>query len=238
MYWKATAICCASLLSACHVSPKDIGRAPHMTPVGAGLTNKLTTQSLRSPVLQKKTTTASLWREYGSDLFRDPRARRIGDTLTVKISIKDKASFDSQSNRSKTASSDLKASVDFTGNAKFFKETGSASGGVNADSTSTHDGRGATSRAETIELLLAAVVTNRLPNGNMVISGTQEVRVNFEVRVLTVAGIVRPKDIGQDNSISYDKIAEARISYGGRGRISEVQQPNWGQQVFDWISPF
>ena len=238
MWQKLIVVCSLSFLAACSVAHKDIGRAPHMTPVGSGLQATRTSAALHQKSLDVPTTTASLWREYGSDLFRDPRARRIGDTLTVKISIKDKASFDSQSNRSKSATTDLKAGVDFAGNAKFFKETGDASGGVNANSTSTHDGRGATSRSETIELLLAAVVTNRLPNGNMVISGTQEVRVNYEVRVLTVAGIVRPKDIGQDNSISYDKIAEARISYGGRGRISEVQQPNWGQQIFDIISPF
>lgn len=232
------AIGCVSLLSACAVSPKDFGREPHLTPVGSGLTNTRTSPALLRDTHDAVTTSPSLWREYGSDLFRDPRARRIGDTLTVKIAIKDKASFDSQSNRSKSASSDLKAGFDYSANTKTYVDSGDASGGINANSKSSHDGRGATSRSETIELLLAAVVTKRLPNGNLVISGTQEVRVNFEVRVLTVQGIVRPRDIAQDNSIAYDKIAEARISYGGRGRISEVQQPNWGQQVFDLISPY
>ena len=98
--------------------------------------------------------------------------------------------------------------------------------------------KGAINRSESIELLVAAVVSDVLPNGNLIISGTQEVRVNFEVRVLTVQGIVRPRDISTENMVSYEKIAEARISYGGRGRITDVQQPAWGQQLLDTLSPF
>ena len=85
---------------------------------------------------------------------------------------------------------------------------------------------------------MAAVVTEVLPNGNLVISGSQEVRVNFELRQLTVAGIVRPSDISRNNTIAYDRVAEARISYGGRGRLSEVQQPAWGQEIYDFVKPF
>jgi len=85
---------------------------------------------------------------------------------------------------------------------------------------------------------VAAIVNEVLPNGNVVISGSQEVRVNFEVRVLNIAGIVRPRDISPKNTISYDKIAEARVSYGGRGRLMEVQQPAYGQQLYDIVTPF
>ena len=84
---------------------------------------------------------------------------------------------------------------------------------------------------------VGAVVTDVLPNGNLIVSGSQEVRVNYELRVLNIAGIVRPRDISKENTIAYNKIAEARISYGGRGRMMEVQQPGWGQQIFDRFRP-
>jgi flagellar L-ring protein precursor FlgH len=112
------------------------------------------------------------------------------------------------------------------------------SGNLGVDSGSGSAGSGSIDRSEEIQLSVAAVVTDRLPNGNLVISGSQEMRVNFEMRILQIAGIVRPRDIQANNTIPYDKIAEARVSYGGRGRITEVQQPAWGQQIYDIVTPF
>ncbi|MCL4166011.1 UNVERIFIED_CONTAM: hypothetical protein GTU68_003292 [Idotea baltica] len=109
---------------------------------------------------------------------------------------------------------------------------------LGVDSGSGSAGSGSIDRSEEINLSVAAVVTERLPNGNLVIAGSQEVRVNYEMRILQIAGIVRPRDIQATNTIPYDKIAEARVSYGGRGRISEVQQPGWGQQIYDIVTPF
>ena len=102
----------------------------------------------------------------------------------------------------------------------------------------SNQGQGTIDRSEQIQVSVAAVVTEVLSNGNLVISGSQEVRVNYELRQLTVAGIVRPSDISHNNTVSYDHIAEARISYGGRGRLSDVQQPAWGQQIYDAVRPF
>jgi flagellar L-ring protein precursor FlgH len=227
----------AALLAGCATNPRDIGREPHLTPVGAGLNPErvpLPSASLARPVYSSGN---SLWQDGSSDLFRDPRATKIGDVVTVKIAIKDRASLDNTSERSRNASSGLNFELGYDFKT-ILKGKGDATLDGKVDSKTATKGEGAISRSESIELLVAAVVTDVLPNGNLVISGTQEVRVNFEVRVLGVSGVVRPRDIATDNSVSYEKIAEARISYGGRGRITEVQQPGVGQQIIDILRPF
>jgi flagellar L-ring protein precursor FlgH len=235
----AAAICLA--LSACATPIQDIGRAPHLTPVGSGLTH--TAALPNAPAARAVYTSAgSTWQDGGADLFRDPRAMKPGDVVTVKILIKDRATLDNNTNRKRESTRDIGLSFDYDLSAAGFSPNMAASGrgalNSGVESNTETKGGGAITRSETIDLLVAAVVTGVLPNGNLIISGTQEVRVNFEVRELSVAGIVRPRDIATDNSISYDKIAEARISYGGRGRVTEVQQPGLGHQITDLLMPF
>ena len=227
-----------ALLPGCAVNPRDIGREPHLTPVGSGLKTE------RVPMLSQPMPTAvyykgnSFWQDNAADLFRDPRAMKIGDVVTVKIAIKDKASLDSTSNRTRDSKNSLDFGQQYDLNTNILKGKGEGTITSSIDAKTSTKGEGGTTRSESIELLVAAVVTDVMPNGNLVISGSQEVRVNFEVRVLSVAGVVRPRDISTENTVSYEKIAEARISYGGRGRITEVQQPGWGQQILDIIAPF
>jgi flagellar L-ring protein precursor FlgH len=234
--WAMT-LAALALLGGCADKIADFNREPHLTPVGSGLNPNRTSMAIQ-PRAQALRQDNSFWQDASADLFRDPRAMRTGDVVTVKISIKDKASLDSTSERSRDSSSNHSYDLNYDINAFGAKKKGDATLGGNASAKTSSKGEGAITRSESIDLLVAAVVTDVLPNGNLVISGTQEVRVNFEVRVLSVAGVRRPRDIATDNTVSYDKIAEARISYGGRGRITEVQQPGWGHQIVDLLAPF
>jgi len=182
-----------------------------------------------------------LWRHGARAFFKDQRASQIGDLLTVTISISDSAKINNKTSRSRTNNEDASANALLgyeTSLSRVLPETVNAGNLLDIDSTSKNEGEGSINRDETIDLKLAAIVTQKLPNGNFVILGRQEVRVNFEVRQLQIAGVVRPEDIAADNTISYEKIAEARISYGGKGHISDVQQPRYGNQVLDVIFPF
>lgn len=229
-------------LTACATEIRDIGRAPHMTPVGSGL-NRLPVQVPTAQLRRASYTgEGSIWTDGGADLYRDPRAMKVGDVITVRISIRDRANMDNNTNRKRESTRDLGLGLDYNLDTAGFTPNMSASGSgalnTEVEANTETKGSGAITRSENINLLVAAVVTGVLPNGNLIISGSQEVRVNYEVRELSVAGMVRPRDIATDNSISYDKIAEARISYGGRGRVMEVQQPGWGHQLVDVFSPF
>lgn len=221
------------LLPACSQDLEDFNRAPPLSPVGTGIGTAVNDPSLGE--VESLSTASSSWIGGSADYFRDPRASRKGDLLTVKIGIDDRATLNTTSNRSRKSSADGKIglNLDWMGTSK-----ADLSGKANVDSNSSSAGQGTTARSERIELSVAAMVTRVMPNGSLLIEGSQEVEVNFEQRILHVTGLVRPVDISPDNSISYEKIAEARISYGGRGRITEVQQPGWGQQIWDRVSPF
>lgn len=222
-----------ALLAGCASSLTEVGVPPEMSPVDTGYGYDL--KDGRYPH-QPATLVRrfSLWDDRQSRFFVGARALTIGDIVTIEISINDKARFKNESDRSRIASRGL-------GIAGEYEWEGVGSGGsanIDINSDTVHAGSGKTERSEDIRLSIAAVVTDVLPNGNLMIAGSQEVRVNAELRVLTIAGIVRPSDIGPANTISYERIAEARISYGGRGRLTEVQQPPWGQQIVDIVSPF
>ena len=181
----------------------------------------------------------SLWRNGSRAFFKDQRASRIGDILTVTVNITDKANIANETQRSRTNKEDS-GITDFIGAETLGAQAKKVLPGriLTADSTASSDGKGSVNRQEALQTNVAAVVTQLLPNGNLVVEGKQEIRVNFEIRELIVAGIVRPEDIQSDNTIDSSKIAQARIAYGGRGQITDVQQPRYGQQVMDVLLPF
>lgn len=182
----------------------------------------------------------SLWKSGNRAFFEDQRASRVGDLMTVLVTISDRAQFDNQTERTRTGSDSAGAggALGTAIDTVFLPAGVSASNLATLNGASNFKGNGTIDRKEVLQTTVAAVVTQVLPNGNLVIEGRQEVRVNFEVRELVVAGVVRPQDIQANNTIASEKIAEARIGYGGRGQITDVQQPRYGAQVMDILLPF
>jgi flagellar L-ring protein precursor FlgH len=220
---------------------REIGEQPPLSPM-----DNPTTKPGYKPVQMPMPTPQpasynpnSLWRNGSRAFFKDQRAHQVGDILTVKVNINDTAQFQDETQRSRTGTEDSGIS-NFLGANTIANPAKAVLPGrlLTADSNSSSDGKGSINRQEELTTNVAAVVTQVLPNGNFVIEGKQEIRVNFEVRELIVAGVVRPEDIDSDNSIELPKIAEARIAYGGRGQITDVQQQRYGQQVLDVLLPF
>lgn len=183
----------------------------------------------------------SLWRSGSRAFFKDQRASRVGDILTVMIEINDKAELENQTTRTRNTRENLGVPnmLGFEGElGSILPETVDPSALLGVTGSTNNTGNGSIGRTEKINLQVAGVITQILPNGNLVMQGSQEIRVNYEVRVLNISGVIRPEDITSANTISYEKIAEARINYGGRGQITDVQQPRYGTQVLDIISPF
>jgi flagellar L-ring protein precursor FlgH len=239
-------LCAMSLLAACAGTVdkiQHIGQPPALGPiiVPPGIVGG-------SPVLVPQPAfdlqppqANSLWRIGSRSFFRDPRAAKIGDLLTVQIDIGDQAKIANTTTRSTTASENAGVPNLFGLESRLkgiLPDAVDPSSLVKLGSDSSNTGTGSVDRSENINLTVAAVVTAVLPNGNLVIQGQQEVRVNNEVRELSISGVVRPEDISNANTISHTQIAEARISYGGRGQLTDVQQPRYGQQFFDIVWPF
>jgi flagellar L-ring protein precursor FlgH len=183
----------------------------------------------------------SLWRSGARAFFKDQRAAKIGDILTIDIEITDKAELNNETDRSRDSSEkqDLSNFLGFEGRlGHFLPDPVDPTALVRMGSVSATTGAGSINREEKINLTVAAIVTQLLPNGNLVIQGRQEVRVNNEKRDLYVSGVVRPEDISNTNTIKHTQIAEARISYGGQGILTDMQKPRYGQEAFDLIFPF
>ena len=216
---------------------------PQMTPINNPATiagSQRVSMPLPAPAVEAQAPN-SLWRAGAKSFFNDQRASKIGDILTVNIEIADSAQLNNTTARSRTGSTEtgIQALLGLEANIqKALPGSPSLDPAVGFSSNSASNGTGSVNRQEKVNLTVAAVITDRLPNGNLVIGGSQEVRINNELRELLVSGVIRPEDVAADNTIAHSKIAEARISYGGRGDISQVQRDKYGKLIYDQITPF
>ena len=222
---------------------EQVGRAPEFSGLeGSDQQYAMYAATLPEDAAPETPTDASsLWTGGGASLFGDRRAAQRGDILTVVVEIDDSASISNSTGRSRNGG--VSGGIpDLLGIPQRLNENlpagASMASAVDTSSSSTFKGQGSVSRKEKLTLRIAATVVEKLPNGVLKVEGQQEVRVNFEMRELIVTGYVRPSDISRNNEITYDKIAGARIAYGGRGQITDMQQPTYGQQVADIVMPF
>lgn len=229
---------CAVLFSACsnYRQLSEIGSGPQLAPITRPGEQKAVSLPMPMQTGERKGA-GSLWQPGAHAFFRDPRASKVGDIITVEISIADAAKMSNDTKRTRANTEDA-GMTNMFGLEKLLPTTMTAGSLLNTNSDVSNEGTGAITRSETISLTLAALVTQALPNGNLVIGGHQQIKVNGELRDLQLSGIVRTEDITSDNTVNLTQIAEARISYGGRGTVSDVQTPRWGSQVFDALLPW
>ena len=219
-----------------------VGRAPEFTPMQNSYEHSAMYSNLPiSADDSGPTDQSSLWTSQRSSLLGDHRAQRSGDILTVVVEINDQAQFSDTTGRSRSGSENMGMPSLFGIPQRLDANSpagASSASLVSASSSSTFSGNGAVARNEKVTLRLAVTIVEELPNGVLRIEGQQEVRVNNELRQLLISGYVRPDDISRQNEITYDKIAQAQISYGGRGLLTDAQQPRYGQQLVDQLVPF
>jgi flagellar L-ring protein precursor FlgH len=229
-------------LGACSTAVEAV-RGPQLAPVGYPAA--LAPQEQRIMATHEMSpgpgSANSLWRSGARAFFADQRAQRVGDIVTVLIEIDDSAKTNNTTTTGRTSgiTAGIPHLLGFESSlGKILPNAFDPANALSTNSKTSSQGAGTIDRSEKINLTIAAVVTAVMPNGNLVIQGTQEVRTNAEVRQLTVAGIIRPEDISSTNTIRHTQIAEARINYGGRGDISRLQKTPGGQSLIEKFSPF
>lgn len=234
-----------SAMSACSAVDrmKAVGEAPQQSAIqNPTLANNYKPVSMPMPAEKLVAKSGnSLWTGAQSGFFKDQRAKRVGDIMTVVIDVDDKGKIENSTDRSRTTAEGaaVPALLGLEAHAgQYLPDAINPANLAQVETDSAYKGDGTTDRKEKIEMKLAATVTQVLPNGNLVIQGSQEIRINYENRILQLAGVVRPQDVNVDNTVSYEQIADARIVYGGKGQLTDVQQPRYGTQVFDILMPF
>jgi flagellar L-ring protein precursor FlgH len=243
---QLTAVALAAVaLSGCNAFSRisQIGEAPPLTTIQDPKTQpgyQPVSLPMPTPIVGERQPN-SLWKAGSRAFFKDQRAANIGDILTVLVNFDDKAQFDNETQVQRTTNEqDTMPNVfGLEGQLGGWLPKGfNPASAVNVTGATNNDGKATINRQEQVTLEVAALVTQVLPNGNLVVQGHQEIRVNYEVRDLQIAGVLRPQDISSINTVALDKLAEARVSYGGRGQLTNDQQPRYGEQLLDVLAPF
>lgn len=243
---RASVLAIAALsLTACNTFTRlaEVGKGPQVSEIANPVKRpKYRPVSMPMPGPKKISLNAnSLWRPGARAFFRDQRASEVGDILTVKLAISDSAALENKTTRTRNDAEDadltnlMGLEAELT---KMLPQGVTPAATVSLGTKHNTEGDGEIDREEVIAVTIAGIITQILPNGNMVIFARQEIKVNFEMREVMVTGVVRPEDIDYSNTISHDKIAEMRVAYGGRGMLSDLQQPRVGTQMIDILFPF
>ena len=232
-------------LSGCNIFNRlaEIGEDPKLSDVANPLARRdYKPVNMPMPAPQRtEDNPNSLWRTGAKAFFKDIRAKAVGDIITVNLNLTDSAAMNNTTERDREDSEDTNVTtiLGYESNFnKIFPDAVNPASLFSFDNTLSTSGEGTINRSETISLTFAATITQILPNGNLTVYGSQEIRVNKELRELMVTGVIRPEDIESDNTIEHTKIAEMRVAYGGRGTMSDLQAPRWGTQLWDILFPF
>jgi flagellar L-ring protein FlgH len=229
------------LLNGCGVLSRlsEVGRDPTMAPTEDPTKDpKWRPLTMPMPARQPSPNEANaLWRSGSRAFFKDQRAAQVGDIITVVVNINDAANLKNVTTATR-ASTETAGMPNFFGVEAIIPKTVTAASLLSASSGNSNTGTGQIQRNEAVTLRLAGIVTQVLPNGNLVVAARQEFMVNAELRDLQITGVIRPQDIASDNTVQHDRMAEARIAYGGKGQLTDIQRARWGQQMIDILMPF
>jgi len=237
--WAIVLVCVA--LGGCGTLSKlsEVGRDPAMTPTEDPTKDpKWRPLTMPMPAAQPSPNEANaLWRSGSRAFFKDQRAAAVGDIITVVVNINDAANLKNVTSATRAAS-ETAGMPNFFGVEKLLPAAVTAASLLSSNSGNSNTGTGQIQRNEAVTLRLAGIITQVLPNGNLVVAARQEFMVNSELRDLQITGVIRPQDIASDNTVQHDRMAEARIAYGGKGQLTDIQRARWGQQMMDILMPF
>ena len=235
-------LCLGLLMSGCGALTKlsEVGRPPALTP-GSDPTKDPKWRPMTLPMPAREpppNQPDALWRSGSRAFFKDQRAAQVGDVITIVVNMTDTATLNNVTTATRTGAESAGMPNFFGLETLLPKAIVDPSKLMSISSGNSNVGTGQIQRNEAVTLTLAGVVTQVLPNGNLVVAARQEFRVNSELRELQVTGVIRMQDITSENTVQSNQIAEARIEYGGRGQLTDIQTPRWGQQVMDIVLPF